>query len=199
MLDTREVHAIMMELPLDHIGAVIETQTLPSGFHPLSAKDTPHGARLHLDEPDDDMVVVGWVVTDWEGNRLNPRLPITGSPSDTVGDAVNKVVKIWAGVLRSIRTGTEHDMPELIRRLTPHTSETAPDLQPGDYIAYLLPDIPPFIQNKFITTKITGVNPLILANGHHKTIFASGRGEVARFNPESGRVVFPVVKLRLNL
>ena len=187
-----EVRAIMMGLQLEHIGAVVdETRTLASGFHPLSAKDTPNGACLILNEPK-DTIATGWVVTDWNGDALTPRVPVT-SEADTVEKAVHAVVKLWADIINSIRTGTAHDMPELVRALTPRTTpHPMPALQVGEHVAYLLPDIPPFIQDKFVIAKVIGVNPLALANGHHKTIFASGRGEVARYNPTTGRVVFPV-------
>jgi hypothetical protein len=196
MLNHQTVLDIMEGLHLEHIGAIVDTtRTLSSGFHPMYAKDTPNGACLFLDEPEDN-VAVGWVVTGWDGEVLNPRIPITGPPADTVEDAVNKVIKLWADMLHTMRTGTPHSMPELIEAMVPaRTRSSMSMLRVGDHIAYLLPDIPPFLQEQFVTTKVMGVSPLVLANGHHKTIFASGRGEVARYNPETGRVVFPVRRL----
>jgi hypothetical protein len=199
MPDTQEIREIMSRLDLDDIGAVVdETRTLRSGFHPLFAKDTPKGACLHLDGPNKDLMGMGWVVTDWDGGRLTPRLPITGIPAETVHGAMLNVVTAWGDVLRAMRTGThgaDRDVVEVIQRLFP--SHTTPDtslrLKVGDCIAYLLPDVPPFIQTDFITTTVTGVGPLTLSNGHHSTIFAAGRGEVARFDPLLSRIVFPVM------
>lgn len=183
MLDHQEIAKITTGLRLDEMGAVMDgSRTLGSGFHPLYAKDTPGGACLHIDEHD-----VGWVVTDWGGDRLNPRVPITGN-------TVTDVIHAWADMIKSMRQSGGRN--ELVQTMCPPTpNNESVQIRPGDYIAYLLPDIPARIQTKFITTRVTGVDPLTLANDHHKTIFASGRGEVARYNHQTDRVIFPVVRL----
>jgi hypothetical protein len=200
MLDPNAVHDIMAGVDMDHIGAEVDTsRTLASGFKPLHARDTPNGLSLFIDAPDEHLVGTGWIVTGWDGEPLPQRLAIRTLPAHSVGDAVNKVIKLWAGLLQAMRTGTQSDLPELIRELSPRAAalDTIDPLRVGEHVAYLLPDIPPFVQANFITTQVVGVHPLQLANNHHQTIFAQGRGEIARYNPLTDRVVFPLVQWRV--
>jgi len=69
------------------------------------------------------------------------------------------------------------------------------NLEVGEFIAYLMPGIPPSQQDHFTITQVTKVSPLELANGHHQTLFASGQGEISRYDPSSKRVIFPVKNL----
>jgi len=175
---------------LDTIGGELDRGVmLPCGAHPMFARGTPNGVCLHLESPD-----LGRIVTKWDGSTLSPPVSLEG-PS---------IPDKWSQVVRSIRVG-DVDLDDVKLMASIIADVGAPDpsaddddfecLRVGDFVAYMIPDIPPSHQDHFTVTRVTNVSPLELANGHHKTLFSSGKGEVARYNPTTRRVVFPVKNL----
>jgi hypothetical protein len=173
------------------MGGELDRQVmLPSGFHPLYAQGTPNGVCLHVEGSDQASIV-----TKWDGSAMNIPIILRGS----------SILEKWAQVVRAIKVGGVEEGTEdlnmmvyLLTDVDPDPKEEEPGfirLEVGDFIAYLMPGIPPAQQDHFTITSVTGVSPLELANGHHQTLFASGQGEIARYDPDSKRVLFPVRNL----
>jgi hypothetical protein len=168
------------------IGGELNLQVmLPSGFHPLYAQGTPNGVCLHLDSLDQ-----GSIVTKWDGSDMNIPIILKGS----------SILEKWSRTVRAIKMGEDsgEELSMMVSLLTDADIDYKKDeseftrLEAGDFIAYLMPGIPPSQQDHFTITQVTKVSPLELANGHHQTLFASGQGEISRYDPESKRVIFPV-------
>jgi hypothetical protein len=173
---------------LDTIGGELNRQVmLPSGFHPLYAKGTPNGVCLHMESSDQASIV-----TKWDGSDMNIPIILKGS----------SILEKWAQAVQAIKMGNmevdTEDLNMMVSLLTDADIDYKKEepeftrLEVGDFIAYLMPGIPPSQQDHFTITQVTGVSPLELANGHHRTLFASGQGEISRYDPESKRVIFPV-------
>lgn len=165
---------------------------LRSGYHPFVAAGTVNGMRLHVESPTRAVVT-----TTWHGCALSP-------PSVISGDDVGDVLGVWTDVVHAMYGTLAHPPDARSRALLSILRNCAatPDrelpcrLQVGEYIAYLDPHRPPQDQASFTTTVVTSVRPFGLGNGEHATTFARGVGEIARFDPTTMRVVFPVVKLK---
>ena len=171
------------------IGGELNLQvTLPSGFHPLYAQGTPNGVCLHMESLDQASIV-----TKWDGTELNIPIILRGS----------SILDKWSQTVRAIKTGEESGeelsmMVSLLTHAEIDYKKEEPEftnLEVGEFIAYLMPGIPPSQQDHFTITQVTKVSPLELANGHHQTLFASGQGEISRYDPSSKRVIFPVKNL----
>lgn len=184
-MNTESREALISSWDLDSMGVVVDTsRVLPSGFNPMYAKDTPCGACLILVV--DGTSWTGQVVTAWDGSSLSPHVIIRH-------DSVSEVVNTWSHALETIRLGGESELARaLCPTQTPSVSQERPPLKPGDHVAYLLTSVSPLIQDTFKTTRVTGVHPLKLENGEHDTVFASGKGEIAGFDPRTNRILFPV-------
>ena len=77
--------------------------------------------------------------------------------------------------------------------------KTSCGLKVGDHVAYFLPNVPVHMQTRFITTEIIGIDfkkPCFLKfkNGYHKHC-VDGILQLAKFNPDTNRIIFPVKQL----
>lgn len=176
------------------------TTVLKGGFYPLSVKGRPNAMRLHLGMPGLDRVGRGTIETDWDGEALNPPVQITTKPRATLEAAIEATICKWKRVVKYVQTG---DLDKKSVRVAadqlmtvPHPASPQPPLEVGEYIAYLIPGIPAQFQSEFIITQVTDTKPFTLANGHHESVFKTGRGHVSRYDPVANRVVFPVVDIR---
>ena len=193
----------MSNLVVGCVGEMVMDEMLPSGFHPIVAKCTPNGVRLHLDRigegegEGEGGKIEGKIVTKWDGSPLCTPIVLDG------GSDAQSVVDTWCKVVSDIMhhsPDTDTTVDVVVGALV-NTPRTRPPegtfrLEVGDFVAYLIPDIPACHQSRFIVTQVTSLQPFALANNHHETLFASGRGEVARYNPSTKRIVFPVKNLR---
>jgi hypothetical protein len=190
--------ASQCEWDLKGVGEVMNGEMSHGGFHPMFAKDTPNGVRIRLDT--DGAKCMGTIVTKWDGSGLNTPIVLHSDPvCDTVEAAVMGVVDRWCKIIGDIKnSGSDHDVvvDALIATKKRKAREDTFPLTPGDYVAYLIPDIPACHQTQFIITRVVSVQPFVLANNHHTSLFSGGRGELARYNPSTKRVVFPVKNLR---
>jgi len=177
----------------------VDTMTvLKDGFHPMSVKGRPNALRLHLTMPGMDRVGRGTIETDWDGKPLCPPLHIRTRPRPTFEAAIEAMIRKWERIVKYVKTGElDRSVRTIVDELVDAKSPTRQEpLEEGEYIAYFIPDIPVEFQTHFIITQVTGTNPLTLANGHHETVFKSGRGHVSRYDPVENRIVFPVVDIR---
>jgi hypothetical protein len=158
------------QLDVGPFGEIATGEMLASGFHPIFARHTPNGA-------------------------LSTPVVLEG------GQDAQSVVSKWCKVVSDITNpvGDDEGVDVVVGALV--TAQQPPpegtfSLQVGDFVAYLIPDIPACHQTHFIVTQVVSLQPFALANNHHASLFASGMGEVARYNPATERVVFPVKNLR---
>jgi hypothetical protein len=182
------------QLDVGPFGEIATGEMLASGFHPIFARHTPNGARLHLERSEGGRVE-GKIVTKWDGSALSTPVVLEG------GQDAQSVVSKWCKVVSDITNpvGDDEGVDVVVGALV--TAQQPPpegtfSLQVGDFVAYLIPDIPACHQTHFIVTQVVSLQPFALANNHHASLFASGMGEVARYNPATERVVFPVKNLR---
>lgn len=169
------------------VGEVATGDMSEHGFHPMYAKGTPHGVCLRL-EP-----TRGTIVTKWDGSDLHTPIVLHGD--------IRTVVDRWCAIISHIKNPTEDDVDQVVVSALINITTPPPDeedtfsLNPGDFVAYLIPDIPACRQDQLFITRVVSVKPFQLANNHHHTLFSGGRGEMARYNPTTKRVVFPVKNL----
>jgi hypothetical protein len=186
--------------------ASVDTHTvLPAGFHPLAVRDRCDALRLHLTMPSLDRVGRGTIMTDWDGRPLTTPIPIITKSCETLEAAIGATIRVWHQVVAQGFTGVVMSDAAAVQRIVNQVTyplllgdrdrEHAP-LEAGEYVAYFVPDVPVDEQAEFIITQVTSTNPFTLANGHHKSVFTTGHGHLARYNPSSNRVVFPALHMR---
>lgn len=188
---------------LNKLGARVDTShIIPGGLYPLYARGTANGACIHLRAATPESPGSATIVTNWEGGKLYAPLSLpveSGAPEK----ALLKVLEVWASAVRFIREGRAHgtlpaESRHIVQALSWMSDESerpAPNLSVGDCVAYLLPCVPLDHQARFEIAKITRLHPLELSNNHHNTVFRSGVGELARYDPETERVIFPMFEL----
>ncbi len=200
----------------DAMGVRVDADTvLPNGLHPYYAADTANGARVHIGVCDDSMRCGAVITTLWDGRPCNPPLQFAGPAGTSLHDAQELVFRVWACTISLCRghdadasipetvTGPAAELVKSMEMLSTTEEVLAEGVMPlcvGEYIAYLLPNIPPENQGEIITTRVVGLirdRPCFvkLENGHHTTILASGKVHVGRYSPVTGRVQFPLEKL----
>jgi len=186
---------------IDHECArVVREEVLPGGYHPVVAIGTPNSMRLLVQPP----ATVGddWcahVVTTWSGDVMHP-------PTVLRADSLDAALDMWADAIKALVSGEQqpttthnHQTQQLIVRARCEYEAPTKHVRPlevGEHVAYLAQDVPPEDQHEFLTAKVTGLNPFELSNGHHDTVFADGVGQLARYDTQGARVLFPVFNLR---
>lgn len=176
---------------------IVTNEILATGYHPIVAKDTINSMRMEIRS-----ITVGkcvaHVTSMWSGDPMHPPVVLTA-------DTVTTLVDIWADAVCAIGMGRDAKGAQAQQLMlhvreavmdTSTTTQSIPPLEVGEHVAYLVNDIPPQDQHMIVTAEVTGLNPLELSNGHHATVFRDGDGELARYNVASGRVQFPVARLK---